>query len=156
MRYGEQCISAAQTSPKSKLSSWRKIISWVIHPLLRNIAIPGDGRLLLQLGHRDLFFFPCTLYVFPYSHLFSTFFVSFFILLHFCFSQARVFGKMLLHEFHISYSHTEWFLRFSRCQIVRWPKLHLPIKVNLNLLQVQLYISFHFSNRLKPNRILIF
>ena len=32
-----------------------------------------------------------------------TFFVCFFILFHSCCSSAHVFGKTLLHEFHISY-----------------------------------------------------
>ena len=33
-------------------------------------------------------------------------------------SYERVFGKTLLHKFHISYSHTEWYLLFSRGEIV--------------------------------------
>ena len=39
--------------------------------------------------------------------------VCFFILFHSLCFHARVFGKTLLHEFHISYSHTEWYLFFS-------------------------------------------
>ena len=42
-------------------------------------------------------------------------FFSFFILYHFCCSHALVFGKTLMHAFHISYSHTEWYLFFSDC-----------------------------------------
>ena len=41
-----------------------------------------------------------------------TFLVCFIILFHSCCSHARVFGKTLLHEFHISYSHIEWYLFF--------------------------------------------
>ena len=41
-----------------------------------------------------------------------TFFVCFFILFHFFCSHARVFGKTRVHEFLISYSHTEWYLFF--------------------------------------------
>ena len=37
------------------------------------------------------------------------------ILFHSCCSHARVFGKTFVHEFHISYSHTEWYLFFLQC-----------------------------------------
>ena len=40
-----------------------------------------------------------------------TFFVCY--LFHSCCSNARVFGKTLLHEFLVSCSHTEWYLLFS-------------------------------------------
>ena len=30
-------------------------------------------------------------------------------------AHARVFGKTLVHEFHMSYGHTEWYLLFSNC-----------------------------------------
>ena len=55
------------------------------------------------------FFMPALLL----SILTSIFLPSFFyILFHSCYSHARVFGKTLVHEFHIS-SHTEWYLFFS-------------------------------------------
>ena len=38
---------------------------------------------------------------------------SFFVLFHFVCSHARMFGKTLVHELHISYSHTELYLFFS-------------------------------------------
>ena len=41
-----------------------------------------------------------------------------FILFHSCCSHARLFGKTLVHEFLISYSHTEWCLLFSRFEIL--------------------------------------
>ena len=44
------------------------------------------------------------------SHLTS--FVCLFILFHSCCSHAQVIGKTLVHEFPISYSHTEWYLHF--------------------------------------------
>ena len=47
-----------------------------------------------------------------------TFFVCFFILFHSCCSHARVFGKTLAHKFPLSYSHTEWYLLFSKGEIV--------------------------------------
>ena len=43
-------------------------------------------------------------------------FAYFFILFHSCCSHAQVFGKTLVHEFPISYSHTEWYLLFSLCE----------------------------------------
>ena len=65
-----------------------------------------------MIGCRDSFF-SCHLYFFPYSHLSSyTFFVCFFILFHFCCFHSRLLGKTLVHEFLISYSHTEWYLLF--------------------------------------------
>ena len=39
-----------------------------------------------------------------------TFVIGFVILYHACCSHPRVFGKTLVHEFSISYSHTEWYL----------------------------------------------
>ena len=66
------------------------------------------------------FFILCSLSFFPYSRLSSyqislllTFFVSLIVLFHYCCSHARVFGKTLVHEFPISYSHTEWYFIFS-------------------------------------------
>ena len=44
------------------------------------------------------------------NHLWITLFFCFFVLFHSCCSLARVFGRTLLHELHISYSHTEWCL----------------------------------------------
>ena len=42
-----------------------------------------------------------------------------------CCSHAQVFWKTLVHEFPMSYSHTEWSLPFSRGEIVYRPKLRL-------------------------------
>ena len=63
-----------------------------------------------SLGRRDLFFISCKLCFFPYSRL-SCFF-CFFVLFHSCCSHARLFGKTLVNEYHISYIHTEWYLFF--------------------------------------------
>ena len=43
---------------------------------------------------------------------------SFSVLLHSCCSHAQVFGKTLVHEFLISYSHTEWYLLFSDSETI--------------------------------------
>ena len=47
-----------------------------------------------------------------------TFFVCFFILFHSCCSNARVFGNTFVHEFPISYSLIEWYLLFSRKDMI--------------------------------------
>ena len=39
--------------------------------------------------------------------------VCLFILFHSCCSHTRLFGKTLVHEFPISYSHTEWYFFFD-------------------------------------------
>ena len=59
-----------------------------------------------------------------------TFFICFFVLFRSCCSHARVFGKTLVHEFPMSYCHTEWYLHFfairnSLCgQTLRLSKLN--------------------------------
>ena len=49
----------------------------------------------------------------PRASLLS-FFVCFSIVFHSCCSHARVFGKTLVHEFTISYNHSEWYTFFFR------------------------------------------
>ena len=60
--------------------------------------------------------FSCSLYFSLYSPLsltLSTCFIVLAVPIRFCCSHARVFGKILVHEFPISYSHTEWNLLSS-------------------------------------------
>ena len=57
------------------------------------------------------FFRDCFTFFLSHDSL-LTFFVCFSILFHSCCSHVRVFGKTLVHEFHISYRHTEWYLLF--------------------------------------------
>ena len=64
-----------------------------------------------------LLFFSCPLYFFPYSRLILCSNLFFFVLFHTCCSHAPVFGKTLLHEFLISYSHTECYLFFQTVQL---------------------------------------
>ena len=45
-----------------------------------------------------------------------TSFVCFLILFRSCCNHAQVFGKTLVHEFPISYSHTEWYFFVSLCE----------------------------------------
>ena len=55
-----------------------------------------------------------------------TFLFWLFVLFHSCCSHAQVFGKTLVHEFHFSSSHTEWYLLLHEA---KWsllgPKLRL-------------------------------
>ena len=53
----------------------------------------------------------------------------FFVLFSSCCFHAQVFGKTLVHEFRISYCHTEWFLLFSRGEIVFALAEASPIKI---------------------------
>ena len=50
-------------------------------------------------------------------------FVCLFVLFHSCCSHARVFWKILVHKFPISYSHTEWYFIFS---LFGAEKLNMP------------------------------
>ena len=66
-----------------------------------------------------------------------TAFVCFVVLFHSCCSHARVFVEILVHEFYISYSHTEWYLFFAKRhdwngrRVVPCPKLFIIIKLFL-------------------------
>ena len=64
------------------------------------------------IGCRDFFSFVPAVLFSILTPLSSSSSVPFF-LFHSCCSHARVFGKTLTHEFHISYLHTEWYLLFS-------------------------------------------
>ena len=65
------------------------------------------GRPERQFRPSELFFRASfTSFLTHSSHL--TFF-CFFVLFHSCCYHSRVFGKTLLHELHIFYSHTEWY-----------------------------------------------
>ena len=60
-----------------------------------------------------------------------TAFVCFFILFYSCCSHVRLFGKTPVHEFHSSYSHTDWHFFFKRHygngRRVAWQKLTILI-----------------------------
>ena len=55
-------------------------------------------------------------------------FFCFMVLFHSCCSHVRMFGKILVHEYHISYGHTEWNLFISRGEIVLYLVEASPIK----------------------------
>ena len=75
------------------------------------------SKIIIIIGRRD-FFCSCLICFFPYSRLSSYLLRLFLYLISFLLFPARVFGKTLVHEFPISYSHTEWYLLFSRGEIV--------------------------------------
>ena len=64
-----------------------------------------------MIGLKDFFF--CGRFNSFHTHAFLLTFFCFFVLFHSCCSYVRVFGRTLAHEFHLSYAHTEWYLRFS-------------------------------------------
>ena len=65
-----------------------------------------DDKTGLQLGRRDKFFFVPT----ELLSIYSLFFLSCARLFHSCCSHAKVFGKTLVHEFHISNSNVYWII----------------------------------------------
>ena len=66
-----------------------------------------------DIGRRNFFFRDRFTSFHTHASL-PAFFFCFYILFHTCCSHVRVFGKTLVHEFLISYGHTEWYLRFTR------------------------------------------
>ena len=73
-----------------------------------------------------LFFVPALLLSILTPLLILAFFVCFFILFHSCCSHAQVFGKTLVHEFSISYSHSEWYLLFPTVQL----QVHIRVLID--------------------------
>ena len=72
--------------------------------------------ILFWLGSEDVWasFFLARFASFHSHASLLTFFVCLLVLFHSCCSHARVFVKTFVHEFPISYSHTESYLLFSR------------------------------------------
>ena len=62
-----------------------------------------------MIGRRD-FFFRAHVASFHTHASLLTIVVCFFVLFRSCCSNARMFRKTLVHQFHISYSHTDWYL----------------------------------------------
>ena len=89
----------------------------VIHPLPLGVATPGEGWPELQFRPSRLFFSRAHFTSFYTRSSLLTFFFCFFVLFHSSCSHARVFEKTLLHEFHISSSHTECICFFSTVQL---------------------------------------
>ena len=71
----------------------------------------------MVIGCRD-FFLSCRFTSFNTHAYLLTFFVCLFVLFHSCSSHARMFGKTLMHDFPISYSHAERYLLYSRNEMI--------------------------------------
>ena len=67
-------------------------------------------------GSSETYFFVPVVYTFPYSHFSCYLLPRVFVLFHSCCSHEQVFGRTLVHEFPIFYSHTEWNLLSSFCR----------------------------------------
>ena len=78
---------------------------------------PVQFRNELQLGRRNFLFRACCTSFHIHSSL-LTFFLCVFLIFHFTYSYAKVLGTTLVHEVHISYSHAESYVLFSRGEIV--------------------------------------
>ena len=79
----------------------QKIIGNFNHPLLREVATPEDDRLELSVYRRD-FFISYLLYFFPYSISSPYLLLRCIRVISFCCSHVQqMFGKTLVHEFHI-------------------------------------------------------
>ena len=69
------------------------------------------GNSAAALGSNDVgtlfFFFSCCAF-FNFNSFLPAFLLCFFAIFHSYCSHLPVFGKTLVHEFHIFYSHTEW------------------------------------------------
>ena len=111
---------SGNTLPRVGLRDW---LSWVTDVT----TLQSDWTGLL---------FSCRRYFFHIYSPLLTFFLCFIVLFPSCCSHARVFGKTLLHEFLISYSHTEWNLLSSGTNTLLWwracyQKLNYKLKQTL-------------------------
>ena len=66
------------------------------------------GRAAVKAAGTSFFFRARSTSFHTHPLLILTLLFCFFVLIHFYCSHARVFEETLVHEFHISYSHTEW------------------------------------------------
>ena len=105
------------------IAVWLKGLTLLLLFLLGNPSSPsrssdpsGSQARPIQIGLRDIFNFgPAVLISHIYSMLLA-FFLCFFVLFQCC-SHVLVFGKTIVHEFPISYSHTEWYILFLTVQL---------------------------------------
>ena len=83
-----------------------------IYPLHWVVAPRGDDGRELQLGLETSLFIAHLGHFHFHSFLLLSF-LFFFVFFHSCRFHAQVFGRTLMHEFHVFYSHTEWNLLSS-------------------------------------------
>ena len=85
----------------------------MFYKILTNYVYYYCMLIMIVLAVGTSFFFRSRFTSFRTHSSLLMFFVCFFILCRSCCSHARVFGKTLVYEFPISYSHSEWYLFFS-------------------------------------------
>ena len=73
-----------------------------------------------MIGSQDFFF--CARFTSFHTHASFLTVFCFFVFFHSCCSNAQVFGKTLVHELLISFSHTEWYLLLSDSATTRAQK----------------------------------
>ena len=129
-----------------RYSSWQLNYQLFTNTIMLTVELSSGGT----PEHIDRPFGP--LYFVPTLRLFILMCLSLpscaFVLFHSCSSHARVFGIALVHEFHISYSPTEWYLQFSWGEIVRlfWSRLLLS-KTRLWQSLLQYYGGLIYSGK---------
>ena len=90
--------------PQGTVDGLQVWISQEIHPLFRGVATPAEDKPELQFIGTSFFRARFTSF---HAHASLLIFFSFSVFFHSCCFHAQVFGKTLLHEFLISYSHTK-------------------------------------------------
>ena len=76
---------------------------------------------------------------------FLAFFVCIFVLFHSCCSHALVFGKTLLHQLIMFYSHTEWYFPFfKRRNSLFGPSFVYQNQIKLNYFVTHLLFCIYF------------
>ena len=80
------------------------------------------------LDRTSFFRVSCTFFYIHYPLL--TFFLGFIVLFQSCCSHGQVFGKTLVHEFPIFYSHTAWNLLSSGTNTLLWWRARYQITNN--------------------------
>ena len=84
------------------------LVRLVIHLLFLEQQPWGDGGSELQLCHSYIFFLKCCVTSLHIHSSLSHILPLFLSPISYLLSHTQVFLNILLHEFHISYSHTEW------------------------------------------------
>ena len=91
---------------------WCRLVRYFINSFVASRSRWG-GRPGLWFRPSGLLFFFLARFTSFQTHASLLTSFCFFVLFHSCCSHAGVFPKTLVHEFPISYSHTEWYLLLS-------------------------------------------
>ena len=114
----ELLIISAKFLPLSCASIYKSSLVIRMHECFPSFACCGYSNYEIRYRNRETElirdFFPCLFFKALVSFLTYSIYLSF----HSCCFHEQVLGTTLLHEFHISYSHAEWFFLFLRGGIV--------------------------------------